>query len=79
MFAVLSKMPNMSAGQWVLVTLTADVGGLLLSIGFAAVVALMGQAHGRYTFFGYLKWTTVVALGNIASLGTHLLLNKSLF
>lgn len=42
MFAVLTLMPDMSVGQWLLVTLTAGVGGSLLSIGLAAGVALMG-------------------------------------
>lgn len=42
MFAVLSMEPDMSQGQWLLVTLTAGVGGSLLSIGSAAGVALMG-------------------------------------
>ncbi|OIQ95306.1 Na(+)/H(+) antiporter NhaD [mine drainage metagenome] len=79
MFAILSMMPDMSIGQWMLVTLTAGVGGSLLSIGSAAGVALMGQAHGSYTFFGHLKWTPVVALGYVASIGTHMLINKHLF
>jgi Na+/H+ antiporter NhaD/arsenite permease-like protein len=79
MFAVLTMMPDMSIGQWMLVTLTAGVGGSLLSIGSAAGVALMGQARGTYTFFGHLKWTPVIALGYIASIATHLLLNKHLF
>ena len=35
-------------GQWLLITLTAGVGGSLLSIGSAAGVALMGQARGVY-------------------------------
>jgi len=43
MFAVLSMNPDMDLGQWLLVTLTAGVGGCLLSIGSAAGVALMGQ------------------------------------
>jgi len=43
MFAVLTMNPDMSTGQWLLVTLTAGVGGSLLSIGSAAGVALMGQ------------------------------------
>jgi len=55
MFAVLTMNPEMSQGQWLLVTLTAGVGGSLLSIGSAAGVALMGQARGLYTFFGHLK------------------------
>ena len=79
MFAVLSMMPDMSIGQWMLVTLTAGVGGSLLSIGSAAGVALMGQAHGSYTFFGHLKWAPAIALGYAASIATHLLLNKALF
>ena len=33
MFAVLSVLPEMNHGQWLLVTLTAGVGGSLLSIG----------------------------------------------
>ena len=79
MFAVLSMMPDMSVGQWLLVTMTAGVGGSLLSIGSAAGVALMGQAHGTYTFFGHLKWTPAIALGYAASIGVHMALNRSLF
>jgi len=79
MFAVLTMMPDMSTGQWLLVTLTAGVGGSLLSIGSAAGVALMGQARGRYTFFGHLKWTPVIALGYAASVGVHLWLNQGIF
>lgn len=79
MFAVLTMMPDMSVGQWLLVTLTAGVGGSLLSIGSAAGVALMGQARGTYTFFGHLKWTPAIALGYAASIGVHMTLNRSLF
>lgn len=79
MYAVLSMMPDMSVGQWMLVTLTAGVGGSLLSIGSAAGVALMGQAHGSYTFFGHLKWTPVVALGYAASIASHMLINHAMF
>jgi len=79
MFAVLTMQPDMPTGQWLLVTLTAGVGGSLLSIGSAAGVALMGQARGKYTFFGHLKWTPVVALGYVASIYTHLWLNASYF
>lgn len=75
MFAVLSMNPEMSMNQWLLVTLTAGVGGSLLSIGSAAGVALMGQAHGVYTFTSHLKWTWAVALGYIASILVHLLVN----
>ncbi len=79
MFAVLTMFPDMSQGQWLLVTLTAGVGGSLLSIGSAAGVALMGQARGQYTFFGHLKWTPVIALGYGASIYVHFLVNSSMF
>ncbi|CAG0909656.1 unnamed protein product [Cyprideis torosa] len=79
MFAVLTMQPDMSTGQWLLVTLTAGVGGSMLSIGSAAGVALMGQARGYYTFFGHLKWTPVIALGYFASIFVHMFINSSLF
>ena len=79
MFAVLSMEPSMSLGHWLLVTLTAGVGGSLLSVGSAAGVALMGQANGRYTFFSHLRWTPVIALGYVASILTHLWMNSALF
>jgi NhaD family Na+/H+ antiporter len=79
MFAVLTMSPEMSTGQWLLVTLTAGVGGSLLSIGSAAGVALMGQARGQYTFFGHLKWMPVIALGYAASIAVHFMINASLF
>ncbi|NQZ83467.1 MAG: sodium:proton antiporter NhaD [Colwellia sp.] len=75
MFAVLSMQPDMGQFQWLLVTLTAGVGGSLLSIGSAAGVALMGQARGQYTFFTHLKWTPVIALGYAASIWVHFLVN----
>src|SRR5262245_30238624 len=79
MFAVLQMSPEMSHGQWLLVTLTAGVGGSLLSIGSAAGVALMGQARGIYTFGAHLRWTWAIALGYAASIATHLWINRSLF
>lgn len=79
MFAVLTMLPEMSQGQWLLVTLTAGVGGSLLSIGSAAGVALMGQARGKYTFFGHLKWAPVIALGYAASIAAHFWINSELF
>jgi Na+/H+ antiporter NhaD/arsenite permease-like protein len=79
MFAVLRMDPDMSHGQWLLVTLTAGVGGSLLSIGSAAGVALMGQARGVYTFVSHLKWIWAVALGYAASIWVHFQVNASLF
>ncbi|HCM46357.1 MAG TPA: sodium:proton antiporter [Colwellia sp.] len=75
MFAVLTMNPDMNHTQWLLVTLTAGVGGSLLSVGSAAGVALMGQARGYYTFFSHLKWTPVISLGYAASIYVHLLIN----
>ncbi|MBP7983728.1 MAG: sodium:proton antiporter NhaD, partial [Chromatiaceae bacterium] len=77
MFAVLSMNPDMSMGQWLLISLTAGVGGSLLSIGSAAGVALMGQARGQYTFFLHLRWTWAIALGYAASIAVHLFINQS--
>jgi Na+/H+ antiporter NhaD/arsenite permease-like protein len=79
MFAVLSMNPDMPLGHWLLVTLTAAVGGSMLSIGSAAGVALMGQARGKYTFFGHLKWTPVILLGYAASILTHMWVNADTF
>ena len=79
MFAVLTMNPDMPLGQWLLVTLTAGVGGSLLSVGSAAGVALMGQSKGLYTFVSHLKWMPVIALGYIASVLVHLWWNKELF
>ena len=78
MFAVLTMEPDMSLGQWLLITLTAGVGGSLLSIGSAAGVALMGTARGHYTFFSHLKWTWAIALGYVASIYAHLWINAAL-
>ena len=75
MFAVLSMDPSMPINQWLLATLTAGVGGSMLSIGSAAGVALMGQAKGYYTFFGHLKWAPVIAIGYFASIYVHILVN----
>jgi NhaD family Na+/H+ antiporter len=75
MFAVLSMDPTMPISQWLLATLTAGVGGSMLSIGSAAGVALMGQAKGYYTFFGHLKWAPIIAIGYFASIYVHILVN----
>jgi Na+/H+ antiporter NhaD/arsenite permease-like protein len=78
-FAVLTMDPVMSDGQWMLVTLTAGVGGSILSVGSAAGVALMGQARGLYTFSSHLKWSWAVALGYGAAILCHLWVNAALF
>jgi NhaD family Na+/H+ antiporter len=75
MFAVLTMQPDMNETQWLLVTLTAGVGGSLLSVGSAAGVALMGQARGYYTFFTHLRWTPAIALGYASSIWVHMALH----
>ena len=75
MFAVLTMNPDLTTNEWLLVTLTAGVGGSMLSIGSAAGVAMMGQARGYYTFFSHLKWSWAIALGYGASIYVHLLIN----
>ncbi len=75
MFAVLNMNPDMDIYQWMLVTLTAGVGGTMLSIGSAAGVALMGTSRGMYTFFSHLRWTPAIIAGYAASILTHYWLN----
>ncbi|OBX36730.1 Na(+)/H(+) antiporter NhaD [Halomonas elongata] len=79
MFAVISMEPDMSMGNWLLITLTAGVGGSLLSVGSAAGVALMGQARGIYTFASHMRWAPVIALGYVASVVVHLMINADSF
>lgn len=74
-FAVLNMGLDMDLYQWLLVTLTAGVGGSMLSIGSAAGVALMGQSNHKYTFFSHLKWTPAIAAGYVASIVAHYLIN----
>jgi Na+/H+ antiporter NhaD/arsenite permease-like protein len=79
MYAVLTMEPKISEGQWLLVTLTAGVGGSLLAIGSAAGVGLLGQTKGIYSFMSHLKWMPVIAMGYAASIFTHFLINSRFF
>jgi Na+/H+ antiporter NhaD/arsenite permease-like protein len=79
MLSVLTMAPDISEGQWLLVTLTAGVGGSMLAVGSAAGVGLMGQAKGIYTFTSHLKWTPVIALGYFGSIAAHFLINGRFF
>ena len=79
MYAVLTMAPHISEGQWLLVTLTAGVGGSLLAIGSAAGLGLLGLTKGSYSFVSHLKWTPVIALGYAASIGVHFLVNARFF
>ncbi|MFW5442898.1 MAG: sodium:proton antiporter NhaD [Methylococcaceae bacterium] len=75
MFAVLNMNLEMDLYQWLMVTLTAGTGGSMLSVGSAAGVALMGTSNHKYTFFSHMKWTPVIAVGYLASIFTHYLIN----
>jgi|TARA_B100001093_G_scaffold517126_1_gene597732 Na+/H+ antiporter NhaD/arsenite permease-like protein len=77
MFSVIQMhdTTTMDLNQWLLITLTAGVGGSLLSIGSAPGVALMGQAKGVYTFSSHLRWTGVIFIGYVMSILTHLWLS----
>lgn len=79
MLSVLTMDPDISQGQWLLVTLTAGVGGSMLAVGSAAGVGLMGQAKGIYTFTSHLKWTPVIMLGYFGSIAAHFLINGRYF
>ena len=79
MYAVLTMEPNISEGQWLLVTLTAGVGGSLLAIGSAAGVGLLGQTKGIYSFVSHLKWVPAIALGYAASIVAHFWINGRFF
>ncbi len=78
MFAVLTMDPQMSSGQWMLVTLSTGVGGSLVSIGSAAGVVLMGLVRNHYTFMNHLRWAWTIAIGYVASIQTHLWVNAAI-
>jgi len=68
MFAVLKASPEMDAAQWMLVTMTAGIGGSLISFGSAAGVGVMGKLRGIYTFGSHMKFAWTVAVGYIVSI-----------
>ncbi|MBX3575603.1 MAG: sodium:proton antiporter NhaD [Rhizobiaceae bacterium] len=77
MFAVLTMNPEMSSGQWMLITLSTGVGGSLVSIGSAAGVVLMGLVRNHYTFMNHLRWAWAIGLGYAASVLVHLWVNAA--
>jgi Na+/H+ antiporter NhaD/arsenite permease-like protein len=79
MLAVLTMAPDLSQGQWLLVTLTAGVGGSMLAVGSAAGVGLLGQTKGAYTFTSHLKWSPAIILGYLGSIAAHFLINGRYF
>jgi len=71
MSAVLKANPDMGVdaqSQWMLVTMTAGVGGSLISFGSAAGVGVMGKMHGIYTFAAHMKYAWTVLIGYIVSI-----------
>jgi Na+/H+ antiporter NhaD/arsenite permease-like protein len=79
MFAVLSMHPDLSVGQWLLLTLTLGVGGSLLAIGSAPGVGLLGQVKEGYTFGFHMRWMPMILLGYFASVATHFWVNAHYF
>ncbi|MGB9802173.1 MAG: sodium:proton antiporter NhaD, partial [Arcobacter sp.] len=67
MSAVLKAGPEMGLDQWMLVTLTAGVGGSLISFGSAAGVGVMGKLHGIYTFGSHMKYAWTILIGYFTS------------
>ncbi|MEA3331059.1 MAG: sodium:proton antiporter NhaD [Campylobacterota bacterium] len=68
MSAVLKASPDLPLAQWMLVTLTAGVGGSLISFGSAAGVGVMGKLKGVYTFSAHMKYSWTVLMGYIVSI-----------
>ena len=68
MSAVLKSNPNMGMDQWLLVTMTAGIGGSLISFGSAAGVGVMGKLRGIYTFGAHLKYAWTILIGYILSI-----------
>lgn len=68
MSAVLKANPDMGLDQWMLVTLTAGIGGSLISFGSAAGVGVMGKLPGIYTFSSHMKYAWTVLIGYFVSL-----------
>jgi len=68
MSAVLKASPDIPLGQWMLVTLTAGVGGSLISFGSAAGVGVMGKLHGIYTFGTHMKLSWTILVGYFVSI-----------
>ena len=68
MSAVLKADPSMGLDQWMLVTMTAGIGGSLISFGSAAGVGVMGKLQGIYTFDSHMKYAWTIFVGYVASI-----------
>lgn len=67
MSAVLKANPELGLNQWLLVTLTAGIGGSLISFGSAAGVGVMGKLKGIYTFGAHMRLSWTILVGYILS------------
>jgi Na+/H+ antiporter NhaD/arsenite permease-like protein len=68
MSAVLKASPDLGLDQWLLVTLTAGIGGSLISFGSAAGVGVMGKLKGIYTFGAHMRFSWTILVGYIISI-----------
>ena len=68
MSAILKSSPNMGTDEWMLVTMTAGIGGSLISFGSAAGVGVMGRLRGIYTFGSHMKYAWTILIGYILSI-----------
>lgn len=68
MSAILKANPSMGLDQWLLVTLTAGIGGSLISFGSAAGVGVMGRLKGIYTFQAHMQYSWTILIGYAVSL-----------
>ena len=68
MSAILKANPDMDLSNWMLVTLTAGIGGSLISFGSAAGVGVMGKLKGIYTFSAHMKYAWTILLGYFISI-----------
>ncbi|WP_455757618.1 sodium:proton antiporter NhaD [Sulfurimonas sp.] len=67
MSAVLKASPDIPLAQWMLVTLTAGVGGSMIAFGSAAGVGVMGKLKGVYTFGAHMKMSWTIVIGYFVS------------
>lgn len=68
MSAILKSSPAMGLDQWLLVTMTAGIGGSLISFGSAAGVGVMGKLRGIYTFGSHMKHAWTILVGYMVSI-----------
>ncbi|MDD2871228.1 MAG: sodium:proton antiporter NhaD [Candidatus Gracilibacteria bacterium] len=68
MSAILKANPHMDLSQWMLVTLTAGVGGSLISFGSAAGVGVMGKLKDIYTFSSHMRYSWMILVGYFVSI-----------